>query len=1050
MNVGHDVNLADTDTLGARIPGPDRARPTGARRHGPDGPPPPPSPPPHKARFAVDPMSIVRPALRRWPWLVIGGGIGFGLMLVVGLFMWHLTFTSGAQLVRYDPPVASDAFRPRPVDVPTLIGRLEDPAFLRRVGEKMTPKLTSGEVLSHMRVLPERQSAILNVFASGDSASQTTNLANAFAREIVAFTQEQQRQEASEAAGYVAKDLAQAESQLAEAQKQMPTIAPGSGSDLGAPPSMEAASPVDRTADKLQAAKEDLSKLLSRYTEAHPLVRQQRALIAAIEAEAATGITAEAAKAAAAKAGDQAAAPGHVVSRDEFEIALFHLRELESMRMQLLYRQQQIDLFRANPPGGFRITVPASGDTLVMHRPWMKIGLLALLGGILGLTLTAGDLLFREFIDGRLKTAEDVTRVTGLPVIATLGDLRQMPLAAREDWAFRTWIALQDRLSFSPNHGLICGITSSRPGDGRSTWIGLLAGAARKCGFRVLTIATKPTADANVSAQESAEAAAAAAAGAAAAAAANANGHAPNGVHPAAAPMAAAKPAATASPVTPPNGRAGVVVSRQADADSPRGFSADSEFTAMTASALFTPAQVTEKLMGPESDPLVHIPLPGWTWNLERRKQWQGALSVWRKIENVVILVELPPSSVPEAVLLASNLPNILWLVESGKSEAAETRTQLQTLRHARCNLVGTVINRALSTFTEGRFSRWVNCLALLAVLGLTARPMFAQAPAAPAPGSDSAPAVVATPATFSVVSPAQRAEWQRHLTLGPGDVLSFGIYGEPDLTIKEVPVGPDGRISYLEAYDVMAAGLTVDELRDKLNQELGKFRREPQVIVIPVAYKSKKYFVLGKVTQRGVFTLDRPTTLLEAVGQARGMETGMSSDQTLVELADLSHSFVARGGHKLPVDFERLFGQGDLTQNIALEPNDYIYFPAAEVKEVYVLGAVDRPGPYSYTNETGALGAVAARGGFTSAAWKNRLLVLRGSLDHPQTFVVDAADVLNAKSPDVKLQPHDVVYVSKRPWARAEELLDEAASAFVTSAVVMWTGIHVDTQLHR
>src|ERR1041384_328657 len=137
-------------------------------------------------------------------------------------------------------------------------------------------------------------------------------------------------------------------------------------------------------------------------------------------------------------------------------------------------------------------------------------------------------------------------------------------------------------------------------------------------------------------------------------------------------------------------------------ANASRTFSGESEYTALTASALFTPAMVTEKLMGPESDPLVHIPLPGWTWNLERRKQWQGALNVWRKIDNVVILVELPPASVPESVLLASNLPNLAWLVQSGKSEAAETRAQLETLRHARCNLVGAFINRALTPMAQG------------------------------------------------------------------------------------------------------------------------------------------------------------------------------------------------------------------------------------------------------------------------------------------------------------------------------------------------------------
>ncbi len=616
--------------------------------------------------------------------------------------------------------------------------------------------------------------------------------------------------------------------------------------------------------------------------------------------------------------------------------------------------------------------------------------------------------------------------------LAALGDLRKMSIAARDDWAFRTWIALQDRLSFSPNHGLICGITSSKAGDGRSTWVGLLAGAARKCGFRVLTIATKPTADASVNAKESAEAAAAAeaasaAARAEAAAAASPNGRPANGVATAAA--TATKPATTKPSAS--------IIARNTDIEAMRGITADSEFTAMTASALFTPAQVTEKLMGTESDPLVHIPLPGWAWNLERRKQWQGALNVWRKIENVVILVELPPSSVPEAVLLASNLPNILWLVESGRSEAAETRSQLQTLRHARCNLVGSVINHAMKTFTQGRLSRWMSCITLLAAVGLGGTTLMAQ---------NEAPAV--RPGSFSA-NPAQRAEWQRRLTLGPGDVLTLSIYGEPDLTVKAMPIGPDGRISYLEANDVVAAGLTIDELRTKLNQEIGRFRREPQVIISPVAYNSKKYYVLGKVSQRGVFTLDRPTTILEAVATARGMETGISSDRTMVELADLSHSFVARGGRKLPVDFQKLFEEGDLAQNIALEPDDYLYFPAAEQKEVYVLGEVTRPGPYAFTSNIGALSAVAARGGFTQQAWKTRLLVIRGSLEHPQTFVIDAANVLSAQSPDVKLQPRDIVYVSKRPWSKAEDLLDEAAAAFVTSAVVVWTGLHVTEQIH-
>src|SRR5260370_6176315 len=110
---------------------------------------------------------------------------------------------------------------------------------------------------------------------------------------------------------------------------------------------------------------------------------------------------------------------------------------------------------------------------------------------------------------------------------------------------------------------------------------------------------------------------------------------------------------------------------------------------ALTTSVLAYPSQVTEQLTGPDSQPVVHIPLPGWVWNLERRKQWREALNHWRKIENLVILVELPPASVAEAVLLGSNLPTMIWLADSGAAHAGQTRVQRENLRNRRCTLSG-------------------------------------------------------------------------------------------------------------------------------------------------------------------------------------------------------------------------------------------------------------------------------------------------------------------------------------------------------------------------
>jgi len=583
--------------------------------------------------------------------------------------------------------------------------------------------------------------------------------------------------------------------------------------------------------------------------------------------------------------------------------------------------------------------------------------------------------------------------------LTTLGDLKTMDNDQRAQWAFRAWTMLQGRLSPSANHGLVCGITSSAAREGRSTWIGLLAEAASLTGFRVLTIATKPSP--SLSEEDDGPKAI------------------PEKVPEA--NMNASVPAPTTSNST----------------------------TALVQNALKTPSTVTDQLTGPDSQPVVHIPLPGWVWNLERRKEWGNALDHWRRIDNLVILVELPPADVPEAVLLGSNLPNLVWLADSGKAHAGETRAQLETLRDARCNLVGAVLNREPAIPLKKRFPRWLGCIALGFAISLNSANADSNAAApepttpTPAVADESANPAPRTNLAFSVVRPSQRAAWQEHLTLGPGDALNLGLFGQPEFNQADISIRPDGRLSYLEAQDIMAAGLTVDELRNKLDQELAKYRRTPRTLVTAVAYGSKRHYILGKVMTKGVYVLDRPITVLEAIARAHGLENGLV-DRNVIDLADFQRAFLARAGKRYPLNFEKLFQEGDLSQNIAIEPGDYIFFPSTAVKEVSVVGEVRLPGTVVYNPNTTIIAAIAARGGYTDRAYKARVLVVRGSLNNPEAYPVDTHAILDARAPDFKLQPRDIIYVNSRPFIRVEEAVDMAATAFIQSLITTWTGVNV------
>jgi protein involved in polysaccharide export with SLBB domain len=304
-------------------------------------------------------------------------------------------------------------------------------------------------------------------------------------------------------------------------------------------------------------------------------------------------------------------------------------------------------------------------------------------------------------------------------------------------------------------------------------------------------------------------------------------------------------------------------------------------------------------------------------------------------------------------------------------------------------------------------------------------------------------------PLVYAGCNARTKAEWQRHLTLGPNDGVSFSIYGRPELARPDITIEPDGRVSYLEAVGMMAQGLTIEELRNLTTSILSKYYKNPRVMVAPAAWRSKRFHVLGKVVNKGTFPLDRPLTVIEGVGTAGGLETGLFQQNT-VELADLPRSFLMRKGKRVPVDFDALFLRGDLRQNILLEPEDYMYFPSAIANEIYILGSVANPGQQGLTYKASVVSAIALAGGFTQRAYRERVLVVRGSLQNPQTFVVDTAAILHGKAIDFVLEPRDVVFVSERPWARAEELLDMAASSFIQAMATVWTGENIGPLITR
>jgi polysaccharide biosynthesis/export protein len=277
---------------------------------------------------------------------------------------------------------------------------------------------------------------------------------------------------------------------------------------------------------------------------------------------------------------------------------------------------------------------------------------------------------------------------------------------------------------------------------------------------------------------------------------------------------------------------------------------------------------------------------------------------------------------------------------------------------------------------------------------------------------------------------------------LGPGDELEIEIVGEPE-TMTLTRVGPDGKIYFglLPGLDVW--GLTLSEAKNLIEVEYGRFTRErPHVGVTLRGVGSQRIWILGRVQAPGVYPIEAPVTLLEALAMAGGTLTHREQNIQLadlaLELADLQRSFVIRNGEVLPVNFERLLSHGDPSHNIYLLSDDFVYLPAAAAAEVYVIGAVGSPRIVPYWEELTLAGAIAhAADILPNDAYLGQIAIVRGSFAEPQLAVVDFHRIRTGKAPDIPLQPRDIVYVPYAPYRHLRRYLDLVLNTFVTTVAI-------------
>ncbi len=164
------------------------------------------------------------------------------------------------------------------------------------------------------------------------------------------------------------------------------------------------------------------------------------------------------------------------------------------------------------------------------------------------------------------------------------------------------------------------------------------------------------------------------------------------------------------------------------------------------------------------------------------------------------------------------------------------------------------------------QFAHWVGSSCALLAIWLLA------ACSATAPG-DGVSAVKRTndlpaPVVVAAIPNAAEVEYR----VGPADVLEVTVFQVEDLS-RTVQVSASGEIALPLIGKVVAGGKTIAELESEIAGKYAeRYLQSPQVSVLVKEANSQRVTVSGAVKNPGMVTLTGPTTLLQAVAEAGGV----------------------------------------------------------------------------------------------------------------------------------------------------------------------------------
>jgi polysaccharide export outer membrane protein len=209
-----------------------------------------------------------------------------------------------------------------------------------------------------------------------------------------------------------------------------------------------------------------------------------------------------------------------------------------------------------------------------------------------------------------------------------------------------------------------------------------------------------------------------------------------------------------------------------------------------------------------------------------------------------------------------------------------------------------------------------------------------------------------------------------------------------------------------------MAKGLYPADLEASISTAL----RDEEILVSPVVtvtiaeYHSHPISVSGSVKLPLVFQAEGPTTLLEAIARAQGLNADAGREILI------SRPQPGPDGNTIMltrrISVRSLFDDADPELNVTLTGGEEIRVP--EIGKIYVMGNVKRSGAFPVQDgaDTTVMQMLALAEGLSPFANKQAFIYRREAAGSKNEIAVPLDKIMKRQAPDVPLTANDILYI--------------------------------------